>query len=86
MEFETKEQEKGFLSLSYWLKNRGESSTFIRAIDLFFIQKFHDSTEWVMEVVGNRFKTMENDLKDVQDRLDLVSRELAELRKICENK
>lgn len=93
MKFETKEQEKGYLSLLYWMRKRysghlereSQASKIVEK-DLFFIQKLHDLPEWILQVVGNKFTVVENDMSEVQKRIDYLDARLSELQKICDNK
>lgn len=75
-EWETEEQQKGALGLAWWLhKNRNrknsliENSLVIRLTDLFFIQKFHDLSEWWTSATGTQISQLQNDLRDAQERI-----------------
>ena len=74
MKLDTPEQEKGYQALSWWLNRRGLPSIWIRDSDIFFIQKFHDTAEWIMGVVSDRVKVLENDVFDLRSRVEKLER------------
>ena len=79
LNFETKEQEAGFLSLSCWLRRHAIHSKAIRHIDLYFMQHFHDLSEWLIKVTGAQISTLQNDLKSTQETVDELKKQIAEI-------
>lgn len=59
-EWESDAQKKGYLAFVKWARNRGLPCE-VRPIDLFFIQKDHESTQWLIETFGNQISAMQAD-------------------------
>lgn len=83
--WETKEQEKGYHALKFWLHRQKDrpnpvlsEDIKVRKIDLFFIQKFHDSAEWFAGLLGGQVRKLQDEIFDLKSRV-------AELEKICNN-
>ncbi len=78
--FDSVDQEKGALAALGWLQSKGFTvSSYsnmdeklmngLRPMDLFFIQKDHDSHEYWLELFGNQISTLQREIKALQDQV-----------------
>jgi hypothetical protein len=72
--WDSEDQKKGYHALRSWLKSKGLDDEKVRGIDLFFIQKDHDSHVYWVELMGTQ-------IKDLQDQLVRQSEKIVELTK-----
>ncbi len=66
--WESDGQEKGYKSLLYWL-NKNSLPGEVRPIDLFFIQKDHESHQYWIELVGRQVRILEGQILNLQNQL-----------------
>lgn len=61
-EWESEAQRKGYLGFVKWAKDQGLPYDDIRPIDLFFLQKDHESTEWMVAMCADQINGLRDSL------------------------
>ena len=74
-EWDSDDQRKGYLSFLQWAHSKGLHVS-VRPIDLFFIQKDHESHEWWVETVGTHIKGLEHQIKRLSDEVNELKERL----------
>jgi len=69
--WESVEQKKGFLSLLKHLSDLRPNvrKNMIGAICAYFIQKDHESSEWFVEILGDRVRRLEDEIVLLREEL-----------------
>lgn len=70
--WDSKDQEQGYGAFVKWASEHNVDDE-VRPIDLFFIQKDHESQQWFVEVMGNQ-------VRQLQDEISRLDHELAQLK------
>lgn len=66
--WESPEQEKGYFAFVKWAMFR-KLSFRVRPIDLYFIQKDHESDVYWRELVGSQIRSLEDQIRLLQEEL-----------------
>jgi hypothetical protein len=67
-DFDSDEQRKGYYSFVKWTSEKKVSCT-VNPIDLFFIQRDHESNEWWRQVVSDQVKSLEAQIHQLQKEI-----------------
>jgi len=78
-DFESEEQRKGYLSFLQWCKEKKLPND-VTPIDLWFIQKDHESAEWFINMVGNMISNLSHQLGEQQCLLRKLQAEVETLK------
>ena len=69
--WESKEQKEGFLSLMQWLRGIPAALTGLPLFLVFcyLVQKDHESSEWMIGVIGDRVRRLEDEIALLREEL-----------------
>lgn len=76
--FDSKDQERGYLAFLHWAKERGYPND-VRPIDLFFIQKDHESNEYWREVVSQNVRQLQDEIVKLRSTVEGLQQQLASM-------
>jgi len=68
--WEGKDQKEGYLALIHYLRTMGYNQSVVDPSIAFLIQKNHESQVWWAEVLGNQIKTLQQEIKILQSKIE----------------